>query len=64
MISGIVGSDGNLLIKSNYTFGYNWSAGGSGGTAQDRYVSSQGTGGSKSQPAIAGGYGCKEVHNG
>lgn len=64
MISGVIGSGGNLLIKSSRTFGYSWFAGGSGGNAQDRYVSSQGTGGSKSQPAIVGGSGCKEVRNG
>jgi|GEM_PF-1484468 hypothetical protein len=61
MILGAVDSDGNLIIKSSHTFGYDWFAGGSGGTAQDRYVSSQGTGESKSQPTIVGGSGCKGV---
>lgn len=64
MISGTVNSEGNLLIKSSHTTGYNWFAGSGGGTAQDRYVSSQGTGGSKPQPAIVGGSGCKEAHDG
>jgi hypothetical protein len=49
MISGTVNFEGNLLIKSNYTFGY---------------VSNPGTGGSKPQPVIVGGSGCKEVHDG
>lgn len=49
MISSVVGSDGNLFIKSNYTFGY---------------ISNPGTGGSKPQPVIVGGSGCKEVHDG
>lgn len=52
MILGAVDSDGNLIIKSSHTFGYDWFAGGSGGTAQDRYVSSQGTGESKSHPPL------------
>lgn len=64
MISGTVNFEGNLFIKSSRTTGYNWFAGSGVGTAQDRYVSNQGTGGSKPQPAIVGGSGCKEVHDG
>lgn len=66
MILGTVNAEGNLVIKSSHTFGYDWFAGGGGkgGTVQDRYVPTPGTGGSKPQPAIVGGSGCKEVCNG
>lgn len=64
MISDTANSEGNLFIKSSHTTGYNWLAGSGGRTAQDRYVSNPGTGGSKPQPAIVGGSGYKEVHDG